>query len=64
MAETVARCRTCEGRLEPWQPGFCSDQCSRAVTDEPDDDYNPGLFDCSGVVDGFGVVHSDADPGL
>ena len=29
-----------------------------------DDDYDPAYFDCSGVVDGFGVVHSDADPGL
>jgi hypothetical protein len=29
-----------------------------------DDDYNPSAFDCGGVVDGFGIVHSDADPGL
>jgi len=67
MAETVARCGTCTGRLEPWQPGCCSDQCSRAVTDLPedsDDDYNPSVFDCGGVVDAFGQVHSDADPGL
>lgn len=27
-------------------------------------DCRPGLFDCGGVVDGFGNVHSDADPGL
>lgn len=66
MTEPVRHCRTCGGRLEPWQPGFCSDQCSRAVTDPPDDfdDYNPSVFDVGGVVDGFGQVHSDADPGL
>lgn len=66
MTETVRRCGGCNGVLEPWQPDVCSDQCGQAVT-EPPEDWPDDVFDCrdiAGPVDGFGQVHSDADPGL
>ncbi|MEV4748980.1 hypothetical protein AB0K21_21600 [Streptosporangium sp. NPDC049248] len=55
----IAQLRPAEGVVE----AFLDTDDDEDDAQSGDDGYGLGRFDVSGVVDGFGHVHSDAEPG-